>query len=62
MTFSLPVLRSVVASIIAALPPGPEKERTSAMETNVPGVEPSRPIMVPWALKAEVAIVASYTT
>jgi hypothetical protein len=32
MTFSFPVLRRVVASIIAAEPPGPEKDRISAME------------------------------
>gem|GEM_PF-6800460 len=46
----------------AALPPGPEKERISAREVYVPGVVPSRAMIVPWALNALLAIVASYVT
>lgn len=48
--------------MMAAEPPGPLKERISAMEVYVPGVVPSRAMIVPWALKALLAIVASYLT
>jgi hypothetical protein len=57
MSFSRPALESVVASIIAEVPPGPVNDRISAIGTNVPGVVSlSREIVVPCALNAVVAI------